>query len=348
MQIFIKSLHRTLVLQTDSSQTVGTLKHKIFHEELIPLDEQRLIFGGKQLEDDSSISNYNITNNATIHLTLRSLLKPLTEGVIVAGVSAAVINSGLSQMKLFFVIGLGVIWWVRNERYFVPYMGPTSFDQLRKQRYSERRKYNHWPIPPDPSEAGSKEMVRSVKIHSERAVEEFHKTGKLDYLKRLCNLVIIDRIVKGEESTQQVINSWALRSLTKEAMELCFQHKLIDVHARVRDKPPVSPDILSKMKEVALEKRNVTRFPSGTATGYYGEEIGPDPTIGVVAAWTGNMELIEMLRKYEGYSDTYLAPFIQRQTGPESYYSYAGSPLTVEETLIAVERAQSEKRKANK
>jgi hypothetical protein len=50
---------------------ITTVKQLIQNREGIPLDQQRLIFAGKQLEDDLTFAGSNITDDSTIHLMLR-------------------------------------------------------------------------------------------------------------------------------------------------------------------------------------------------------------------------------------------------------------------------------------
>ena len=72
MQVFVKTLiGQTITLEVQDSDTVRMLKEKVRAKEDIPPDQQRLIYSGKQLEDEQQLSYYNIQNRSTIQLVIR-------------------------------------------------------------------------------------------------------------------------------------------------------------------------------------------------------------------------------------------------------------------------------------
>ena len=72
IEIFVKTLTgKTISIFTDSGEIVGMLKIKVRERDGIPMESQRMVFKGMQLEDHRLLMDYNIQNGDTIHLVLR-------------------------------------------------------------------------------------------------------------------------------------------------------------------------------------------------------------------------------------------------------------------------------------
>lgn len=71
MQIFVSTLNgKTLTIDVEPSEPISSIKSKIESMEEIPVNEQRLSYGGKQLVDDKLVSDYEIQNKSMIQLLL--------------------------------------------------------------------------------------------------------------------------------------------------------------------------------------------------------------------------------------------------------------------------------------
>ncbi|MEK2611900.1 ubiquitin-like protein [Pseudomonas shirazensis] len=76
MQIFVKTLtDKELALDVEPSFTTLAVKAKIEEQEGFPKEQQRLIFSGQQLDDNKTLSDYNVQSGATLHLVFRLHVK---------------------------------------------------------------------------------------------------------------------------------------------------------------------------------------------------------------------------------------------------------------------------------
>ena len=71
-QIFVKTLNgKTITLDVLPSDTIYNIKAWIQDKEGFPPDQDRLIYRGKQLEDNRTVEEYEIYSEATHHMVLR-------------------------------------------------------------------------------------------------------------------------------------------------------------------------------------------------------------------------------------------------------------------------------------
>ncbi|KAF8644453.1 hypothetical protein AX16_008452 [Volvariella volvacea WC 439] len=71
MLIKVKTLTgKEIELDIDAEDKITRIKEKVEEQSGVPPPQQRLIFGGRQMQDDKTAKDYNINAGAVLHLVL--------------------------------------------------------------------------------------------------------------------------------------------------------------------------------------------------------------------------------------------------------------------------------------
>ena len=67
MQIFVKTLTgKTITLEVEPNDSIDSIKYKVHEKEEIKPSMQRIVFAGKELNDNKTLSDYNIQKQFTV------------------------------------------------------------------------------------------------------------------------------------------------------------------------------------------------------------------------------------------------------------------------------------------
>jgi ubiquitin C len=102
MQIFVKTLAgKTITLDVEASYTIENIKQMIQDKENIPINQQSIVFAGKQLEENRTLIEYDIQNESILYLVsimikyMHIFVKTITGKTIKVDIEVSRIGSSL-------------------------------------------------------------------------------------------------------------------------------------------------------------------------------------------------------------------------------------------------------------
>ena len=113
MQIFVKTISgKTLVFEVTGNETVNTLKEMIADKEGIPVNCQRLMHNGKQLDSNSDVSllEIGIERESTVHIVLHLLGGVVDTSLFIPSVYANITDKDIA--KTFHRMKIGKVSYV--------------------------------------------------------------------------------------------------------------------------------------------------------------------------------------------------------------------------------------------
>ena len=66
----VSVMDKIMLVEVEPTDTIDNVKSKIYDKEGFPLNRQRLVFAGKQLEGSRTLADCNISDGCTVHVVL--------------------------------------------------------------------------------------------------------------------------------------------------------------------------------------------------------------------------------------------------------------------------------------